>query len=174
MEIRCKIERKGGSLVTLEGANYAFTPNDQGDHVADVKNNSHIKRLLSITEGYEVYMPDEAEDQTPAQKPEAPAAPAQKPESVKQEPDPAQISPALNAAPGSEGSDETTDESHDEDEKPTNAADDLETLSDDDLAAKYEQVFDRKPHHNAKRDTLIEKIRAEQAALTEAGISSEE
>ncbi|MBM3604270.1 MAG: hypothetical protein FJX25_05810 [Alphaproteobacteria bacterium] len=40
--------------------------------------------------------------------------------------------------------------------------DDLDTLSDDDLRARYQDVLGEKPHHAAGRATLIERIKAKQ------------
>ena len=59
MKIRCKLIRKDGSHVELGGTQYHFAPNDQGDHVADVTDSKHIQRFLEISEGYEIYDPQE-------------------------------------------------------------------------------------------------------------------
>lgn len=52
MKIECKLKRKGGTRVTIEGAEYHFAPQADGRHVADVSNAAHAERLLDITEGY--------------------------------------------------------------------------------------------------------------------------
>ena len=56
MKIRCKLERAGGSHVTIGGKEYHFKPQGPGGpHIAEVTDKEHIGRLLSITEGYEVH-----------------------------------------------------------------------------------------------------------------------
>ncbi len=57
MKIKCILKRDGGTHVEIDGINYHFTPNDKGDHVADVKDDLAIERLLSIKEAYEAYEP---------------------------------------------------------------------------------------------------------------------
>lgn len=46
------------------------------------------------------------------------------------------------------------------DNKSDGESEEFEALSDDELKAKYEEVFGKKPHHNAGRKSLIEKIQA--------------
>lgn len=54
MEIRCKIERQGGTQVVLGETSYHFRPKDlDGPHVATVEDADHAARFLSIVEGYE-------------------------------------------------------------------------------------------------------------------------
>lgn len=55
MDIECKLKRDGGSKVPLGGITYHFTPRSDGAHVADVKNDDHVDRFLSIPEAYRVY-----------------------------------------------------------------------------------------------------------------------
>ena len=68
MLVRCKTERKGGSLVEFPGAAYHFRPAEPGGpHVAEIGDAAHLERLLSIPEGYEPAEPvpaasDEATD----------------------------------------------------------------------------------------------------------------
>lgn len=57
MKIACILLREGGTKVQLNDPDieYHFKPDTvTGQHVAEVKEKSHIKRLLSITEGYEL------------------------------------------------------------------------------------------------------------------------
>ena len=56
--IRCKIIREGGSVIDIGKKEYNFKPNEKGDHVAEVTDESHIGRFLSIERGYEVYETD--------------------------------------------------------------------------------------------------------------------
>lgn len=50
--IESKIQRKGGTLVDLDGTTYHFTPDAKGRHVAEVSNPEHIAKFLQIPEGY--------------------------------------------------------------------------------------------------------------------------
>lgn len=55
MKIVCTIKRKLGTHTKMpdDGTVYHFLPNERGDHVAEVTNPAHIKRLLEI----DVYLP---------------------------------------------------------------------------------------------------------------------
>jgi hypothetical protein len=52
MKIECTLKRKGGTVVELPGKTYHFKEQDDGKHVADVTNEAHIERFLSIPEAY--------------------------------------------------------------------------------------------------------------------------
>lgn len=55
MKIECILKREGGSKVEIGGTEYHFAPQADGAHVAEVSNNGHIQRFLSIPEGYRIY-----------------------------------------------------------------------------------------------------------------------
>lgn len=55
MKIVCKLKRTGGTSLTIGKTDYNFMPDEDGVHVCEVKNESHIKRLLSIKEAYVAY-----------------------------------------------------------------------------------------------------------------------
>ena len=61
MYIRSRIEREGGSKVTIGGNTYHFKPDERFDgnpHLAEVEPNStEFAKLLSIPEGYELFVP---------------------------------------------------------------------------------------------------------------------
>lgn len=59
MLVRCKLIRKGGTVISMaDGTEYHFRPERvTGNHVADVTNKAHLTRLLGITEGYELHDP---------------------------------------------------------------------------------------------------------------------
>lgn len=62
MKIECILKREGGSKVEIGSTEYHFAPQADGAHVAEVSNNGHIQRFLSIPEGYRIYgEPDEQE-----------------------------------------------------------------------------------------------------------------
>ncbi|SEH89720.1 hypothetical protein [Paraburkholderia hospita] len=53
MKIECTLQRKGGTVVELGGKTYHFKPTDDDPrHVAEVENEAHIERFLSIREAY--------------------------------------------------------------------------------------------------------------------------
>lgn len=55
MKIQCILERKGGTITDIGGVEYHFEPLEDGAHVADVENEAHIDRFLSISESFRVY-----------------------------------------------------------------------------------------------------------------------
>lgn len=56
MKIECILKREGGSKVEIGGTEYHFVQQPDGAHVAEVSNNGHIQRFLSIPEGYRIYV----------------------------------------------------------------------------------------------------------------------
>ena len=49
MKIECLIRRRRGSTVKMDDQVYTFLPEQEdGPHVAEVKNRTHVKRLLNI------------------------------------------------------------------------------------------------------------------------------
>jgi len=52
MKIICKLKRAGGTKVELGKTTYHFVEDKDGDHVAEVTDEKHIARLLSIPEAY--------------------------------------------------------------------------------------------------------------------------
>lgn len=60
MKIRSKIERKGGTRVTMDADNYHFQPRvEGGPHIDTVSNKDHAARFLAIREGFEIAEADE-------------------------------------------------------------------------------------------------------------------
>lgn len=77
MDIRSIIERPGGTVASLDGKAYKFEPRQPGGpHLCDVRNKAHAQRFLSIPEGYEAYLPEEAFDDEDAMDPDEIAAAA--------------------------------------------------------------------------------------------------
>lgn len=58
MKIECKLQREGGTEVVIGTTAYHFTPLKDGAHVADVANEAHQDRFLSIPEAYRMYRGD--------------------------------------------------------------------------------------------------------------------
>lgn len=71
MKIECLVKREGGSTVELFGKTYAFKPQPDGAHVAEIEDADAQDRFLSIAEGYRVYRPGRAAAPAP-EKPKAP------------------------------------------------------------------------------------------------------
>jgi hypothetical protein len=55
VELRCKIEREGGTVVRIDETDYHFLPNNKGDHVCFVADKAHASRFLAVPEAYELY-----------------------------------------------------------------------------------------------------------------------
>lgn len=55
MKIECKLKRAGGTHVDMGTAKYHFAPLEDGAHVANVEDEAHEARFLSISEAYRVY-----------------------------------------------------------------------------------------------------------------------
>jgi hypothetical protein len=162
MDIVSKIERKNGTTVTFGSDTYHFKPKQEGGkHIAAVENETHIKRLLSIPEGFEPLDPDEARDLIGAE-----AALENN------------IEPEGNADKD-HGDDERTPEQKLEDNiEPTGTdentgtdegtapegGDDLDGLDDAAMRVAYEDQFDKKPQANMKPETMAKRIREARAA----------
>lgn len=52
--IECKLIRQGGTFADIGGTEYHFAPQPDGAHVAQVADESHADRFLSI-DGYRLY-----------------------------------------------------------------------------------------------------------------------
>jgi hypothetical protein len=167
MLIRCKIERKNGTTVQLDGNTYRFAPMPSrgiAAHVCNVEKPGHIRRLVSeIPEGYEAYLGDE----TPNVSPEAMTSrdggrslpdPAQ---GGAPNPDPAPQSVAP-VTPKPAGTALTPD--------PDATASDDKSLAEmdrDELIARYAKLAGRKPNGKAADDTLRAKIAEMEAEISE-------
>lgn len=57
MQIECILKREGGTVAEIGGIDYHFEPLADGAHVAEVENDDHVDRFLSISEGYRLYRP---------------------------------------------------------------------------------------------------------------------
>ena len=129
------IKRKAGTKIDFPTASYHFKPNDEGAHVAEVEDEAHIARLLSIPEGYRLY-------QGIAAKPAStetsePVTPAAAPEVTGAAP-PAAVTPPEALAATLEAAQAALEGAR----------------------ALYIQAFGKKPHHTWG----VEKIKAEIAA----------
>jgi len=54
MKIECTLQRKGGTVVELPGKTYHFKPQEDGRHIAEVEDESHIETFLRIREAYRI------------------------------------------------------------------------------------------------------------------------
>lgn len=152
--IRCKIEREGGTPVTLDGITYHFKPRpDLGSgsaHVCLLNKKPHINRLLSITEGYEVYLGDDDVDGFDADL--SPAVPDDG--AVDQAADGmAEDPPEEDSEDGEDGDEIDSLPDSEQDLKP------LDDMSDDELRDEYKIRNGRAARKNTSRQTLIDKLR---------------
>lgn len=161
MLIVSKIERQGGSRITVSGKTYDFTPNAKtGLHMCEVADKDHAARLLSISEGFEAFDPDDAKDLA------VPTEPENSPEQRLED----QIEPGGNE-PGDDNGEpdaESDAQAEEAEAKLENAIepdqdDGLEELGDLDLTHAYEDAVGKPPATNMKRATMIKHIRKAQA-----------
>lgn len=57
MQIESKIKRNGGTHIPMGTVTYHFAPLADGAHVAEVLDEAHQDRFLSISEGFRLYRP---------------------------------------------------------------------------------------------------------------------
>jgi hypothetical protein len=122
MKIQCILKRTGGSHIELGGTNYHFAPQEDGRHIAEVTDEAHISRFLSIPEAYRVVA-------------DAPVAPA-----LAAAPIPAPTTAILNPGvtdPALQGNPLESD-----DGEPVTDQSELRKL----LASQYKERFGRLPH----------------------------
>lgn len=152
MRIASIIQRTGGTRVTLGASEYHFKPLDAGGpHLATVTDAAHIKRLLSITEGFEFF--DTGEPVLPVI--------ATEPASVAQPvilPDHAAPPAAMGIVPpGPVPEPLPTDPA-----EPASGAG-YAAMSREDLAVAYEAMFGEKPHPRTAMPSIITKLMAGKA-----------
>lgn len=177
MLIESKIRRLAGTRVDFGTATYHFRPDALGRHVANVDDEDHLSRLLSITEGFRVAAPVAAE--APVQPAPAALEPAPAPSApvTASEPVNATVStiPVIDVIEdeGEEQESTETDEGEDGSEEtgaPTERLDD-ETAKQarrDELAAEYKGLFGRKPAYNKSIESLERDIAERRAANAKA------
>lgn len=134
MRIMCRARRDGGTKIEMYGHTYHFKEEDDGRHIANMRDDHADELIEKAPEGYERAEIDDVV-QDPEPEPETLAAEAG---AAEPQPDPEP--------------DTTVEEPA------------LEDLSEADLAAKYEEVFGQKPHHAAKPASIIAKIEETLAA----------
>ena len=83
MKIQCILNREGGTVVDIGGIEYHFEPVADGAHVAEVSEEAHIDRFLSISDAYNVYHGDETPTGEPKVIGESTPAPAPQSEDIK-------------------------------------------------------------------------------------------
>lgn len=129
MIIESLIKREGGSVITLDGAEYHFEPNSKGDHVCSITEQQHVNRLLSIKDGFAKYE-QESNPTKPANRTE--------PEPTQEEPEQEGYAPAKVIEPQQE---------EDATEATQQAEEGHEELTErDQLIAEYTEKFGRSPH----------------------------
>jgi len=54
MLIKSLIMRDGGTIVDIDGTEYKFVDDGNGNHVCDIADKSVLKKLLAVPEGFEL------------------------------------------------------------------------------------------------------------------------
>ncbi len=54
MKLNCILLRSGGTHIDLDGVEYHFATDKDGNHSCDVTDKQHLKILLAIPEAYEI------------------------------------------------------------------------------------------------------------------------
>lgn len=181
------LRRAGGTIVTLGSTSYHFKPDAADRHVAQVANEDHAERLLSISEGYrEVeYLdaplgsvtapaPPTAPSPQPQPDPVVPPAPAVSTIAPVSAPDGASEPEGTEPANTGEGSDPdsnqlTATQPAEPAVEPTGeatataktepAVPEAKTApTHDELVAAYQQKFGRKPHHQWSDEIIAAKL----------------
>jgi len=155
MLIVSKIERKGGSRITVSGKTYDFTPNEKtGLHMCEVEDKDHAARLISISEGFEAFDPKDAEELLCSE----PSAAANSNEQAPEQRLESEIEPGSNE-PGDDDLSDDDPEAKLENNIEPDQDDGLEDLGDLDLVHAYEDALGKPPAKNMKRATMINHIR---------------
>ncbi|MFG6660094.1 hypothetical protein [Sulfitobacter sp. 915] len=157
--------RKGGTHVTLDGTKYHFIDDDKGRQVAPVANPDHVERFLQIPEGYKL-LRDNTATSAPATPMGATGGAAIKDASI----DGLKIAQAKEtkqeqgqqAKPEAGNSEPKAPEQAKEPQQPAKPAGDtaLDDMDTDQLRAAFEDEVGRKPHPQAKDDTMRAQIKA--------------
>lgn len=148
MLIQCTIAKKPREI-TLDGNTYNFLPldpkNPDSPKVASVKNDEHIARLLSISEGYKFFKAEPGDNEA----------------EVTEDPVRTAIEPVQDATEPTV----TSDPDDTNNNEPDGGEDALVALLNDPITADrplaevaFAFLFDRAPNGNAHTDTIIKKV----------------
>ncbi len=174
LKIESIIRRPGGTKGVIMGTtSYDFLPNAEGAHVANVLDPDHAQKFLKISEGYRIYTSQEPGDaETGAGAIGAIAASAS---TQSQEPNPTPPAKQAPAAGAAKQQVDSTNAPATEPTKPSGEANDtkdpatpaptgktvaLEDMDPDKLREVFQDEVGRKPHPQAKDETLIAQIKA--------------
>lgn len=188
MRIECILKREGGSSVELDGQAYLFAPQPDGRHIAEVKNPSHVKRLLGIAEAYQPAELTDADDDEgdgdddpvliEKDTQQGAQATGAMPEPVKTGDQGAQAAAEVPAAevgphldtpqPATPPTEPAVEQNPAETIKAAIAtapapdagetANSYEAMTDAEVNAEFEKAFGRAPNSKAKRATIIQKL----------------
>ena len=153
--IQSKIERKGGSLITVLKMDYKFEPNALGHHVCDVEDQAAVEVFLSKPHGFREYatVTPVVESEKAIDTPQATGA---------------DLSQAVIGVKTGSGEDQEPDQEKvseqtgDSEESMEEAPGDESELTDEEVYAEarelYIETFGKKPHHKWDAEKLIAKI----------------
>lgn len=145
MKIVCKLKREGGTKATIGSETYHFVQNLKdfpgGEHVAEVSNNKHLARFLSISEAYCLPGGEEPEEKVPDI-----------------------TDDIVETDKDKEGNDSSVDEDGEDGafEEPNESM--YSMMERDELASLVEKRTGQPPHHRTGKERLIETLQSLNAA----------
>lgn len=164
MLIQCLIPRRTGTPVTLgDGTKITFKPNEQDDHVADVKDKAHIKQLLGHKGVYRPYNAEESK----LEKEEAEAERLRKAQEADSNKDKKPAVPEPGKVEGEGG--ENTDPGVGNPDPKAMTAESLNAMDETALRDLFEKVVGKKPHHKVTKDKIVLALLAHQENKPEPG-----
>jgi len=179
MLIQCLVPRRTGTPIKLsDGTSVPFKPNDQGDHVCDVKDKEHIKQLLAHKGCYRPYNSEESQ----LEKEAAEAARLNKEKEAKNKGTGTKTAPNPDAnagGAGGEGKGEGNENSGAGGPGAGNAGSDdvnksmteeaLNAMDIPALADLFEKSVGRKPHPATSKEKIVKALLANQKKRVETG-----
>ena len=171
MLIQCLVPRRTGTPIKLsDGTSVPFKPNDQGDHVCEVKDKEHIKQLLAHKGCYRPYNSEESA----LEKEAAEAARKKKEKEAKNKgtdtntaPNPDAKSGSVPVGDGNENPGAGSPGPDDVNKSITEEA--LNAMDMPSLADLFEKSVGRKPHPATSKEKIVKALMANQKKALEKG-----
>jgi hypothetical protein len=175
MLIQCLVPRRTGTPIKLsDGTSVPFKPNDQGDHVCEVKDKEHIKQLLAH-KGY--YRPYNSE-KSALEKEAAEAARKKKEKEAKNKGADTNTAPNPDANAGGASGEGNENAGADgpgagspgpDDVNKSITEDALNAMDMPALADLFEKSVGRKPHPATSKEKIVKALLANQKKRVEPG-----